>query len=82
MNKELKTETLNLRVSLGIKQALRGIAERENRSMVNALECLVTDYYKRNKIELPKPTKESRSAHANMSGQEQDEEKSEFSGFW
>jgi hypothetical protein len=65
MSKELKTETLNLRISLGIKQALKGIAERENRSMVNALECLVTDYYKRNDIELPKTTKGGRGAHAN-----------------
>lgn len=79
MNKELKTEILNLRVSFGIKQALRGIAERENRSMVNAIECLVTDYYKRNKIELPKTTNGGRNAHAATSDQEQDEEKSEFS---
>lgn len=53
MSKELKTETLNLRVSLGTKLALKGIADRENRSMVNVLECLVNDYYRRNNIELP-----------------------------
>lgn len=62
MTKELKTETLNLRISPGIKRALKGIAERENRSMVNALECLVTDYYKRNEIELPKAAKGGRNA--------------------
>ena len=33
--------------------------------LVNALECLVTDYYKRNDIELPKTTKGGRGAHAN-----------------
>lgn len=57
MTKELKTETLNLRVSPGTKLALRGIADRENRSMVNVLECLVTDYYRRNDIRLPITTK-------------------------
>ncbi|RLJ64620.1 hypothetical protein [Sulfurisoma sediminicola] len=57
MTKELKTETLNLRVSPGTKLALKGIAERENRSMVNALECLVSDYYKRHEVEMPLATK-------------------------
>ena len=57
MTKELKTETLNLRVAPGIKLALKGIAELENRSMVNTLECLVADYYKRNNIELPTKTR-------------------------
>ncbi|MBM3273413.1 hypothetical protein FJY94_09315 [Candidatus Kaiserbacteria bacterium] len=59
MSKELKTETLNLRVSLGTKLALKGIADRENRSMVNVLECLVNDYYRRNNIELPLTTSSS-----------------------
>lgn len=54
MAKELKTESLNLRVAPGTKLALKGIAERENRSMVNALECLIADYYQRNSIEMPK----------------------------
>lgn len=67
MTKELKTETLNLRVAPGTKLALKGIAERENRSMVNALECLVADYYKRNEIELPKPTNGERNARTNNS---------------
>jgi len=54
MVKELKTDTLNLRLAPGVKQALKHIAERENRSMVNALECLIFDYLRRNKIDLPK----------------------------
>jgi hypothetical protein len=57
MVKELKTDTLNLRIAPGTKMALKGIAERENRSMANALEYLVVDYYKRHDIELPKTTK-------------------------
>lgn len=56
MTKELKTEALNLRISPGTKLALKGIAERENRSMVNALECLVSDYYRRNEINMPVTT--------------------------
>ncbi len=64
MIKELKTETLNLRVAPGTKLALKGIAERENRSMVNALECLVVDYYKRHEIEMPIANKGGRNARA------------------
>lgn len=62
MLKELKTETLNLRVAPGIKLALKGIAERENRSMVNVLECLVAEYYKRRSIDMPKSTKGAHNA--------------------
>lgn len=57
MAKELKTDTLNLRIAPGTKMALKGVAERENRSMADALECFVIDYYKRHDIELPKSTK-------------------------
>jgi hypothetical protein len=42
---EKKRDTLNLRVASAFNAALRGIAERENRSLVNALEWLVLDYY-------------------------------------
>lgn len=38
-----KTEALNLRVSPTFKAALKALAERENRSMVNMLEVLVTE---------------------------------------
>ena len=64
MTKELKTIALNLRVSPGTKLAMKGIAERENRSMVNVLECLVSDYYKRNGINLPQTMKEGRRARS------------------
>lgn len=38
-----KTEALNLRVSPAFKAALKALAERENRSMVNMLEVLVME---------------------------------------
>ena len=38
-----KTEALNLRVSPTFKAALKELAERENRSMVNMLEVLVME---------------------------------------
>ena len=44
---ETKSATLNLRVSPRFKKAVKLIAERENRSAVNALECLVIDYFDR-----------------------------------
>lgn len=48
-----KTETLNLRVSPYFKAALKAVAERENRSMVSALEYLVLDYFERNRLSVP-----------------------------
>lgn len=39
-----KTETLNLRVSIKLKEALRIASEREHRSMANMIEFLVLDY--------------------------------------
>jgi len=44
---ETKSATLNLRVSPRFKKAVTLIAERENRSAVNALECLVIEYFER-----------------------------------
>jgi len=44
---ETKSATLNLRVSPRFKKAVKLIAERENRSAVNALEYLVIDYFNR-----------------------------------
>lgn len=41
---DIKTETLNLRVSPAFKQALKEAAENEQRSMVNMLEVLLSDY--------------------------------------
>jgi len=51
--KQIKSDTLNLRVSPAFKEALKSVAARENRSMVNALEWLILDYFKRNKLGLP-----------------------------
>lgn len=41
---DIKSETLNLRVSRKFKQALKEAAEHEQRSMVNMLEVLLCDY--------------------------------------
>jgi hypothetical protein len=49
-----KTENLNMRVRPQTKRALRVIAEREKRSMANALECLVDEYVARNQIPIPR----------------------------
>jgi hypothetical protein len=59
-----KTETLNMRVRPQTKRALRVIAEREKRSMANAIECLVDEYISRNQIQIPRPN----SDHATPSG--------------
>ena len=45
---ETKSATLNLRVSPMFKKAVRFIAERESRSVPNALEWMVIDYFERN----------------------------------
>lgn len=49
---DIKSETLNLRVSLTFKKALKEAAENEQRSMVNMLEVLLGEYCGRNGIEL------------------------------
>lgn len=45
---EVKTETLNLRVSPSFKRTLKAIADTESRSMVNMLEVILIDYCGRN----------------------------------
>lgn len=50
-----KTETLNMRVRPQTKRGLQAIAEREKRSMANALECLVDEYLSRNQITVSHP---------------------------
>ena len=40
-----KTEFLNMRVSPATKKALRQIAKQEKRSMANALEWLIAEYF-------------------------------------
>ena len=66
---ETKSATLNLRVSPRFKKAVKLIAERESRSVPNALEWLVIDYFGRNGLteeDLPEPArkKRSESSHA------------------
>lgn len=50
---ETKSETLNLRVSPVFKQVLKAVADREQRSMVNMLEVLLSDYCDRKGIVPP-----------------------------
>lgn len=59
-----KTEFLNMRVSPATKRALRVIATRENRSMVNALEWLVSEYMAKNALEVPRPAQKRVPVHA------------------
>lgn len=48
-----KTEVLSIKTTPEIKHALRAIAAREHRSMANALETLVMDYFARNGLSFP-----------------------------
>jgi hypothetical protein len=57
-----KTETLNMRVRPQTKRALRVIAEREKRSMANAIECLVDEYVTRNQLQIPRPNSDRGSS--------------------
>ena len=41
---DVKSETLNLRVSPTFKRVLKEVADQEQRSMVNMLEVLLGDY--------------------------------------
>ncbi len=47
---DTKSETLNLRVSPTFKQVLKQAADQEQRSMVNMLEVLLSDYCDRKNI--------------------------------
>ncbi len=47
---DVKTETLNLRVSPTFKQTLKAVAEMESRSMVNMLEVILLDYCKQHPL--------------------------------
>ena len=62
---EIKSDTLNLRVSPSFKLALKAAADHEQRSMVNMLEVLVANYCDENHISLP--AKSVRKAAANRS---------------
>ena len=50
---DVKSDTLNLRVSPTFKLALKAAAESEQRSMVNMLEVLVAGYCDAKGIALP-----------------------------
>lgn len=50
---DIKSETLNLRVSPTFKKVLKEIADHEQRSMVNMLEVLLCDYCDRNGVAPP-----------------------------
>lgn len=52
---DIKSETLNLRVSPTFKQVLKETADHEQRSMVNMLEVLLGDYCVRKGIVSPGP---------------------------
>lgn len=59
---DIKSETLNLRVSPTFKQVLREAADHEQRSMVNMLEVLLGDYCVRKGI-VPAGQKPSSTAN-------------------
>ncbi len=69
---DTKSETLNLRVSPTFKQVLKEAADHEQRSMVNMLEVLLSDYCARKGI-VPRdqkatPTPALKRARAGRSG--------------
>ncbi len=51
---DVKSETLNLRVSPTFKLALKAAANGQRRSMVNMLEALLGDYCEQNGLSLDK----------------------------
>ena len=60
---DVKSDTLNLRVSPSFKLALKTAADIERRSMVNMLEVLLGDYCESKGIDLsPAPTRAHRPA--------------------
>lgn len=50
---DVKSDTLNLRVSPSFKRALKAAADHEQRSMVNMLEVLVAHYCDNHHISIP-----------------------------
>lgn len=59
---EIKSDTLNLRVSPSFKLALKAAADHEQRSMVNMLEVLVANYCEHHRIALPEKQQRQRRA--------------------
>ena len=62
---DTKSETLNLRVSATFKHVLRQVADCEQRSMVNMLEVLVSDYCDRKGIALSAQQTDTSLAYQN-----------------
>lgn len=50
---DVKSDTLNLRVSHSFKLALKAAADHDQRSMVNMLEVLVANYCDTHRIAVP-----------------------------
>ncbi len=48
-----KTETLNLRIDPGLKEAIRIAAKREHRSIANLMEVLIREHCDRVGIVIP-----------------------------
>lgn len=53
---DVKSDTLNLRVSPSFKQALKAAADHEQRSMVNMLEVLVAQHCDNHQVPVPAKT--------------------------
>jgi hypothetical protein len=65
---DVKSETLNLRVSPSFKRALKAAADSDQRSMVNMLEVLVANFCNDKGITLPtqkhgRPTRSTGKTH-------------------
>lgn len=58
---EVKSDTLNLRVSPAFKLALKAAADHEQRSMVNMLEVLVAAFCESNCIALAESSRPTRA---------------------
>jgi hypothetical protein len=48
-----KTATLTIRVTPGVKDALRIAADQEHRSIANMIEVMIRDYCGRNSVVIP-----------------------------
>ena len=51
-----KSETLNLRISPQVKDAIRLVADHEHRSMGNLIEVLVFEYCEKHGLPIPSRT--------------------------
>lgn len=56
---EPKTESINLRMSPGVKELLRRAAEHEHRTLSNMLEVLILSYCKKHGITKAGPAEQN-----------------------